>query len=370
MDRPERPPGGSQGANQTSGPRPYVFRSECRSLLFPLIDRAWCRPLLRCLPGAVPANALTLGALACAAAAAALCLAASAGVAGDGALIGAAVCVWCYHTLDDIDGPQARRTGTGGPAGELLDHGVDAHAIYLTTIGFAAWLGLPGIVVLGLAALGGLTVWAAVWDHRHTGTFYSGRVSEVEGCVALVVLLLAAAWMGQPRLAAPVAPGLPSPRVVLAVVTATGLLAQVAGHWRRVARPRPWTEAAPLLGCLALVALVAVLSGAGLAWSFLAGLVIARASRRLIEARLAGGAYAAWDRVAWVAAGAAAIAPGSWAWLVVAGVAAVEAAAFHAAVVSLGRPPAAAGRRAVSAGLGVPGAPGRAGAGAAAPPGS
>lgn len=42
--------------------------------------------------------------------------------------------IWFYgafahfmaHTLDGIDGKQARRTGSSGPLGELFDHGLDA----------------------------------------------------------------------------------------------------------------------------------------------------------------------------------------------------------------------------------------------------
>lgn len=40
--------------------------------------------------------------------------------------------VWCgfsyliYTTLDNIDGKQARRTGSGSPLGMLFDHGLDA----------------------------------------------------------------------------------------------------------------------------------------------------------------------------------------------------------------------------------------------------
>ncbi|KAJ1527121.1 hypothetical protein ONE63_008655 [Megalurothrips usitatus] len=38
----------------------------------------------------------------------------------------AAVNLFLAHTLDGIDGKQARRTGTSGPLGELFDHGLDS----------------------------------------------------------------------------------------------------------------------------------------------------------------------------------------------------------------------------------------------------
>lgn len=37
-----------------------------------------------------------------------------------------AVCFWIYQTMDGMDGKQARRTGSGSPLGEVVDHGCDA----------------------------------------------------------------------------------------------------------------------------------------------------------------------------------------------------------------------------------------------------
>jgi len=34
--------------------------------------------------------------------------------------------VWLYSTMDNIDGKQARRTGTSSGLGELFDHGIDS----------------------------------------------------------------------------------------------------------------------------------------------------------------------------------------------------------------------------------------------------
>ena len=38
----------------------------------------------------------------------------------------ACICSFCYFTLDNCDGKQARRTGSGSPMGMLFDHGLDA----------------------------------------------------------------------------------------------------------------------------------------------------------------------------------------------------------------------------------------------------
>ena len=37
-----------------------------------------------------------------------------------------AACLWLYSTFDNVDGKQARRTGSSSPLGELFDHGCDA----------------------------------------------------------------------------------------------------------------------------------------------------------------------------------------------------------------------------------------------------
>ena len=38
------------------------------------------------------------------------------------------VCTFVYQTLDNMDGKQARRTGTSSPLGLLMDHGVRCRA--------------------------------------------------------------------------------------------------------------------------------------------------------------------------------------------------------------------------------------------------
>ena len=53
-----------------------------------------------------------------------------------------AVGIFVYQTLDGIDGPQARRTGTSSPLGEYFDHGLDA----ITTFIYAATAAcIPGL---------------------------------------------------------------------------------------------------------------------------------------------------------------------------------------------------------------------------------
>ena len=44
------------------------------------------------------------------------------------------ICFFLYNTLDNIDGKQARRTGSGSPMGMLFDHGIDAATCVLANL--------------------------------------------------------------------------------------------------------------------------------------------------------------------------------------------------------------------------------------------
>lgn len=50
--------------------------------------------------------------------------------------------LWLYSTFDNVDGKQARRTGTSSPLGELFDHGCDALNTAFVSILQCAALGL------------------------------------------------------------------------------------------------------------------------------------------------------------------------------------------------------------------------------------
>ena len=46
------------------------------------------------------------------------------------------ICCFMYNTLDNIDGKQARRTGSGSPMGMLFDHGLDATVCAVSNYSF------------------------------------------------------------------------------------------------------------------------------------------------------------------------------------------------------------------------------------------
>jgi ethanolaminephosphotransferase len=102
-----------------------------------------------------------------------------------------------YQTLDNMDGKQARRTGTSSPLGLLFDHGCDAFNLLLGSANWMAAMAMvPGVSELvGRADPGGVqersavsalfggdtvlaallmlcpmvTFYVATWEHYHTG---------------------------------------------------------------------------------------------------------------------------------------------------------------------------------------------------------
>ncbi|GAA5821031.1 hypothetical protein JCM3770_004345, partial [Rhodotorula araucariae] len=95
-----------------------------------------------------------------------------------------AAALFFYQTMDNIDGKQARRTGTSSPMGELFDHGCDALNTPLSALIQAAALGL-GTSPLSLLciAIACMSFFASTWEEYHTGTLYLGYIN---GCVSLL----------------------------------------------------------------------------------------------------------------------------------------------------------------------------------------
>jgi ethanolaminephosphotransferase len=66
--------------------------------------------------------------------------------------------LWLYSTFDNVDGRQARRTGTSSPLGELFDHGCDAINCSFGAIIQTSALGVghtkQGVIIYAIATAG------------------------------------------------------------------------------------------------------------------------------------------------------------------------------------------------------------------------
>ncbi|CAB4068545.1 EPT1 [Lepeophtheirus salmonis] len=69
------------------------------------------------------------------------------------AWLAASILLFLSHTLDGIDGKQARRTGTSGPLGELFDHGLDSWSTTFITTSLYALFGNDPISSISTARM-------------------------------------------------------------------------------------------------------------------------------------------------------------------------------------------------------------------------
>lgn len=80
-----------------------------------------------------------------------------------------------YQTMDNVDGKQARRTGTSSGLGELFDHGIDSLNCTLASLLETAAMGL-GTSRIGVftALCPCLAMFFSTWETYHTHTLYLG----------------------------------------------------------------------------------------------------------------------------------------------------------------------------------------------------
>ncbi|KAI8975737.1 hypothetical protein BDF20DRAFT_906884 [Mycotypha africana] len=106
--------------------------------------------------------------------------------------------LWLYSTFDNVDGRQARRTGTSSPLGELFDHGCDALNTTLAAIIQMSALGLghsmPAVWIFVIAVTG---FYLSTIEEYHTGTLYLGYVNvPTEGVCLLCIMFIISGIFG------------------------------------------------------------------------------------------------------------------------------------------------------------------------------
>lgn len=104
-----------------------------------------------------------------------------------------------YQTMDNIDGKQARRTGTSSGLGELFDHGIDSLNCTLASLLETAAMGL-GTSKTGVftALCPCIPMFFSTWETYHSHTLYLGYINgPTEG------LLIAASIMALSGLCGP-----------------------------------------------------------------------------------------------------------------------------------------------------------------------
>jgi ethanolaminephosphotransferase len=106
--------------------------------------------------------------------------------------------LWLYLTFDNIDGRQARRTGTSSPLGELFDHGCDALNCSLGAMIQSAAMGLGHswysafLLVLTTAPF-----YISTWEEYQTGVLYLGYINgPTEGLITACIVMVMSGILG------------------------------------------------------------------------------------------------------------------------------------------------------------------------------
>jgi ethanolaminephosphotransferase len=99
------------------------------------------------------------------------------------------------HTLDGIDGKQARRTGTSGPLGELFDHGLDSWTSLFTPLCIYSIFGradfsFPPIRVQFIFWSVFVTFYVSHWEKYVTGVLYLPWSYDMTQVTLLIMYLL------------------------------------------------------------------------------------------------------------------------------------------------------------------------------------
>ncbi|KAF2151836.1 Choline/ethanolaminephosphotransferase [Myriangium duriaei CBS 260.36] len=118
-----------------------------------------------------------------------------------------AIGIWMYSTMDNVDGKQARRTGTSSGLGELFDHGIDSLNCTLASLLEASAMGL-GTTPAGVftALIPTLPMFFSTWETYHTHTLFLGYFNgPTEGLILATVIMLLSAFYGPGLWRAPLA---------------------------------------------------------------------------------------------------------------------------------------------------------------------
>lgn len=103
-----------------------------------------------------------------------------------------AIGLWLYSTFDNVDGKQARRTGSSSPLGELFDHGCDAVNCSFAAVLQATAMGLghstASVMLYGIAMSG---FYLSTAEEYHTGVLYLGYVNApTEGVILSCIIFI------------------------------------------------------------------------------------------------------------------------------------------------------------------------------------
>jgi len=102
--------------------------------------------------------------------------------------------------MDNLDGKQARRTGSSSALGELFDHGCDSLFITSMAICLITALQLPPWDQFILGTTGLTIFYASHWEEYHTNHLVLGRYANPTEVQVAMIILLVIAGIGGPEI--------------------------------------------------------------------------------------------------------------------------------------------------------------------------
>ncbi|KAG0147167.1 hypothetical protein CROQUDRAFT_656449 [Cronartium quercuum f. sp. fusiforme G11] len=117
-----------------------------------------------------------------------------------------AIGLFLYQTLDNVDGKQARKTGTSSPLGELFDHGIDSLNCVLGGIVQCAAIGTGhSFYSVFIVIVACWPMYLSTWEEYHTGVLYLGYINgPTEGLLIAMAILLNSGFNGNQMWHSPV----------------------------------------------------------------------------------------------------------------------------------------------------------------------
>ncbi|ADM12548.1 sn-1,2-diacylglycerol ethanolamine phosphotransferase [Encephalitozoon intestinalis ATCC 50506] len=97
--------------------------------------------------------------------------------------------MFVYFTCDNLDGAQARKTGSGSPLGQLFDHGVDSCCALATSIALSSAFGFglsQKFLIFTLAIM--IEFYLAGIEEKFTGHFVLGKISGASEGIAFALI--------------------------------------------------------------------------------------------------------------------------------------------------------------------------------------
>jgi phosphatidylglycerophosphate synthase len=205
-----------------------------------------------------------------------------------------ALCLFFYHTMDNLDGIQARRTGSCGPLGEFVDHWFDSFNTFLVPLGFGlAFPVIPPLLVAITILLCCLADWLSIRTVRNTGVLVFGPISSEEALFFSYACCIAIWALGYRFWVQPAVLGIP--RIVfLYSITPIAFFASILMTFKSAGRP---DLLAIMLSCIlplfawTVIAEQRLGSSALLIGCLLMGFTAARFSGDVLRDRLVGLEY-------------------------------------------------------------------------------